>query len=237
MKHSPLHLYGSSLSPNEPKTTVYFNGDGLGSHPLRAELLSCRSIIAEQFWTRICQRQTTAVDLEKLHNRVFGSLNGPDTDDPKWEIALFVTLRNVVRRAWNHQSVVRHLATTEKQVFISPAPDTGVPPQYRDGVIWEIDANTGKLATWTLLCVDGPVVVTSTKIAVELGIANRTRAIVKEVVPHPLDETGWYQASRLVVLSRPPICVWIQPVTQNNGRDDITSSEYSFHEGNKDGRN
>jgi hypothetical protein len=178
-----------------------------------------------------------AMDLERLHNRVFGSVDGPDANDPKWKTALFVTPRNVVRQGWNHQCVVRHLATTEKQVFVSRAIDTDVPPQYRDRVIWEIDANTAKLATWTLLCVDGPVVVT-TNIAVELGIANGTRAIVKEVVPHPLDETGWYQTSRerLVFLSRPPICVRIQPVTQNNGQDDITSSDYSFYEGNEDRR-
>jgi hypothetical protein len=189
--------------------------------------------------TRIRQRQTTVTDLNNLRDRVLSSIHGPNIDDPKWRDALFITTRNVVRQAWNHQSAVRHLATTSHQIFISPAADTNVHPQNMDQVIWEIDANTEKLATWNLLCVGGPVVVT-TNIAVELGIANGTRAVVKEVIPHPLDETGWYQATRerIIALSRPPICVWIEPVCPQMTGDVQATPTYSlYNDGDEARRN
>lgn len=160
---------------------------------------------------RIRVAQTTMEDLKKLRTRVLGSPNGPNMNEARWKTAMLVTPRNVIRQAWNHQASLRHMEDTGQQMFISPAIDEHIPRQQRDRVIWENDSKTEMLATWNLLCIGGPVVGTS-NLAVELGIANGTRATIKQVVPHPDDTIGWYQANHepIVILSRPPICVWIE---------------------------
>jgi hypothetical protein len=68
------------------------------------------------------------------------------------------------------------------------------------------------LATWCILCIGGPAIITA-NIAVELGLANGSKVIIREVVPHPLDDYGWQQAHnrRVVQLARPPICVFVEP--------------------------
>jgi len=155
-------------------------------------------------------------DLAALRARVFGACNGPDIMDEKWKTAVFITPRNIIRQAWNHQAALRHHLQTGEQIFISPAIDKDIPSQYIDRVIWETDANTEMLATWNILCINGPSVGTA-NLGVELGIANGTQGIVKEVVPHPADDIGWHQAGEkpIVFLTRPPICVWIEPTSSN----------------------
>ena len=49
--------------------------------------------------------------------------------------------------------------------------------------------------------------------AVELGIANGVDAIIRDVIPHPLDNQAIQQRhNRIVELTRPPICVLIEPL-------------------------
>ena len=54
-----------------------------------------------------------------------------------------------------------------------------------------------------MLCI-GAVAVVMTNVAVKLGIANGTEAVIREVVPHAEDVEGWRQMQNQVVqLSRP----------------------------------
>ena len=77
-------------------------------------------------------------------------------------------------------------------------------------MVWTVDSRTEFLATWNVLCIDGPALVTS-NIAVELGIANGSKVIIKQVVPHPEDHQGWNEIHKQIVkLSRPPICVFAE---------------------------
>ena len=105
---------------------------------------------------------------------------------------------------------------TGNQIFISPSIDTGVPANYsREEMVWTVDSNTEMLATWAMLCV-GAVAVTTTNIAVELRVANGTKVIIREVVPHPNDIHGWNQIQNQVVrLSQPPICVFVELTEAN----------------------
>jgi hypothetical protein len=110
---------------------------------------------------------------------------------------------------------------TGSQMFISPSKDTGVPSNYsREEMVWAIDSSTEMMATWGMLCI-GAVAIVTTNIAVELGFANGTEVIIKEVVPHPDDHQGWSQLDHQVVrLSRPPICVFVEIVEHNEfGRE------------------
>ena len=82
---------------------------------------------------------------------------------------------------------------TGRQMFISPSKDTGVPAHYsREEMVWTVDSSTEMLATWGMLCI-GTVAIVTTNVAVELGIANGTEVVIKEVVPHPDDIEGWRQ--------------------------------------------
>ena len=65
-------------------------------------------------------------------------------------------------------------------------------------MVWTVDLNMEMLATWAMLCV-GAVVVMTTNIAVELRVANGTKVIIREVVPHPNDIHGWNQIQNQVV--------------------------------------
>jgi len=157
-------------------------------------------------------------DLEKLKSRVFGHrLNSPNPKDPRWQNALFVTPRNIVRQAWNHQAALRHITSTGFQMFISPAKDDKNAIKDKDMMIWTIDSDTEMLATWNILCIEGPAIIT-TNIAVELGFANGTRVTIKQVVPHPGDEKAWLAIDReqIIMLSQPPICVWVVPTNTEN---------------------
>jgi hypothetical protein len=51
--------------------------------------------------------------------------------------------------------------------------------------------------------------------AVELNMANGSKVIIKEVVPHPEDKEGWRRihTDRVVRLSRPPIAVWVESIS------------------------
>jgi hypothetical protein len=67
------------------------------------------------------------------------------------------------------------------------------------------------LITWTVLCINATAIVTA-NIAVEMNIANGSKAIIKEVVPHPDDHEGWraVHSNRVVPLSRPPVVVFVE---------------------------
>jgi hypothetical protein len=131
--------------------------------------------------------------------------------DPKWRTAPLITPRNAVRQPWNNQAGIRHAIETGNQMFISPSKDVDVPSTYsREEMVWMVDSSTEMLATWGMLCIDATAIVT-TNVAVELGFANGTEVIIKEVVPHPDDSQGWAQLQNQVVrLSQPPICVFVE---------------------------
>jgi hypothetical protein len=153
----------------------------------------------------------TVMDIERIQQRVFGHPRGPNISDPKWQSAMLVTTRNAVRQAWNNQAALRHSLKNNSQMFISPASDKGIQCR-RSDMIWTPDSKTEFLATWNVLCIGGPAVVTA-NIAVELGIANGTEAIIRDVIPHPLDDQAIQQRhNRIVELTRPPICVLIEPL-------------------------
>jgi hypothetical protein len=79
-------------------------------------------------------------------------------------------------------------------------------------MVWTVDSKTEFLATWAVLCIEGPAVVAA-NIAVELGMANGTEVIIKAVVPHEDDEQGWQNIRKPIVkLSRPPICVFVEAI-------------------------
>ena len=75
-------------------------------------------------------------------------------------------------------------------------------------MVWTVDSQTEFLATWNVLCIDGPALVTS-NIAVEL--ANGSEVIIKQVVPHPDDYQEWNEYHKQIIkLSRPLICVFVR---------------------------
>jgi len=149
--------------------------------------------IVHQVLDRIRRGRATPGDIELIHARTFGHPNGPNPMDPKWKSALLITPRNAVRQAWNNQAGIRYGMETGGQIFISPSKDTGVPMNYsREEMVWAIDSTTEQLATWRMLCIGATAMVT-TNIAVELGIANGTEVVIKEVVPHVDDIEGWRQ--------------------------------------------
>src|SRR5271169_4026737 len=86
-------------------------------------------------------------------------------------------------------------------------------------MVWTVDSKTEFLATWTVLCIEGPALVTA-NIAVELGMANGTQVIIKAAMPHEDDEQGWQNIRKPIVkLSRPPICVFVEAI---NGDKNMT---------------
>jgi hypothetical protein len=166
---------------------------------------------------RIRQGRATPSDIDLIHSRTFGHANGPDPMHLKWKSAPLITPRNAVRQAWNNQAGIRYAMETGRQMFISPSKDTGVPEHYsREEMVWTVDSSTEMLATWGMLCI-GAIAIVTTNVAVELGIANGTEVIIKEVVPHPNDIEGWRQMDDQVVrLSRPPICVFVETMETND---------------------
>ena len=78
-------------------------------------------------------------------------------------------------------------------------------------MIWTGDHKTEMLATWNVLCINATAIVTA-NIAVEMNMANGSKAIIKEVVPHPEDHEGWraLHNNRVVPLSRPPVVVFVE---------------------------
>ena len=152
-------------------------------------------------------------DVEKIKSRVFGHPMGPDPLDPKWQDAPLITPRNNIRQAWNNQAAIRYSIRNDSQVFISPAIDSGICCD-RHTRIWTGDHKTEMLATWNVLCV-GSIAVVTANTAVELNMANGSKVIIREVVPHPEDTEGWrsIQTERVVCLSRPPIAVWVESVS------------------------
>src|SRR5204863_1450517 len=151
----------------------------------------------------------TPEDIALLRSRVFGYPGGPNPEDEEWRSTVLVTTRNVVRQAWNNLAALRHALDNSKQIFISPSYDEGINCD-RQKMIWTADSKTGFLATWNVLCIDAPAIVTA-NIAVELGVANRTEAIIGQVIPDPRDSCGWSRLRNQVVkLTRPPICVSVE---------------------------
>src|SRR5271154_1651646 len=88
-----------------------------------------------------------------------------------------------------NQAAVRYGIRTGKQIFISPSLDTGVRCD-KNTMIWTGDHKTQMLATWNILCIDAPAIVTA-NIAVEMNVANGSKVFIKEVIPHPEDHEGW----------------------------------------------
>jgi len=151
-------------------------------------------------------------DIDRIKSRVFGHLEGPDINDPKWQTAPLITPRNNIRQAWNNHAAVRYSIQTNTQIFISPSIDEGIEAD-RNAMIWTGDNKTDMLATWNVLCIDAVAIVT-VNIAVELHIANGSKVIIREVIPHPDDRKGWeaIRTDRIVRLSRPPITVFVEPI-------------------------
>lgn len=87
-------------------------------------------------------------------------------------------------------------------------------------MIWEIDSKTEMLATWNILSINGPATVTA-NITVEPKVANGSRVIVKQVVPHPTDHHAWRQIEQwqIVKLLRPLICVWVELLNNVASKD------------------
>ena len=139
-----------------------------------------------------------------------------------------ITMRNNIREAWSNVASLRHAVDNGTQIFISPSIDEGIDCDRRKMVWWAADSKTGFLATWNVLCVDAPTIV-KTNTAVELGTANGTKGIIREVVPDPEDSVGWSRIENQVVkLTRPPICVMVELVNDKHllpesigGRDGI----------------
>jgi hypothetical protein len=87
-------------------------------------------------------------------------------------------------------------------------------------MVWTGDHKTQMLATWNILCIDAPAIVTA-NIAVEMNVANGSKVLIKEVIPHPEDHEGWstIHSDQIVRLSRPPISVFVElssPEQQKN---------------------
>jgi hypothetical protein len=162
---------------------------------------------------RIRRGCTIPMDIDLIHRRTFGHIDGPNPSDLKWKSAPLITPRNAVRQAWNNQAGIRYAVQTGSQIFISPSIDRGVPSNYRrEEMVWVVDSSTEMLATWGMLCI-GAVAIVTTNVAVELGIANGTEVTIKEVVPHANDIQGWRQMrNQIVRLSQPPICVFVEPM-------------------------
>jgi len=174
----------------------------------------------------------TKEDLVLLRRRVIGHCTNPTVAAEKWCSAILITPRNIVRQAWNNQACIRHLTTRKRSIFISPSFDEELSVTSFDEVIWEVDAKTEMLATWNTLCIDGPVLVTN-NVAVELGFANGTQAIIKEVVPDAGEnlEGNLTGEPQIIMLRRPPVCVWVEPVncTHQQSTAVFASSQRVFH--------
>jgi hypothetical protein len=79
-----------------------------------------------------------------------------------------------------------------------------------------VDSKTGFLATWNVLCVDPPTIV-KTNTAVELGTANRTKGIIREVVPDPEDTLYWsWIPDQVVKLTKPLICIMVELINDKH---------------------
>ena len=127
--------------------------------------------------------KVTESDLAKLRKRTFGHPEGPKASDPRWQSAVLITTRNVIRQAWNNQAAFRHSMKTNNQIYICPSLDKGIQCRRTD-MIWTSDSKTEFLATWAVLSIESPTVVTA-NIAVELRIANGTQVTIKAVIRHP----------------------------------------------------
>jgi hypothetical protein len=64
-----------------------------------------------------------------------------------------------------------------------------------------------------VLCVDATTIV-KTNTAVELGTANGTKGIIREVVPDPEDTLGWSRIPNQVV--KPPICIMVELINDKH---------------------
>jgi hypothetical protein len=102
-------------------------------------------------------------------------------------------------------------------VFISPSKDEGIRCKRHD-MVWTVDSKTEFLATWAVLCINGPAYVTENT-AVELGMANGTEVTIKAVVPYADNAEAWENIRKPIVkLPKPPICVFVEIP---NGKRDV----------------
>ena len=193
---------GMSLWRNIVKTTVLLTEHYRAPNPTVYEVME-----------RLRKGALLPKDIEKIKGRVFGHPNGPDPQDPKWQDAPLITPRNNIRQAWNNQAAVRYSIQNNTQMFVSPSIDSGVRCN-RNTMVWTGDHKTEMLATWNILCIGATALVTA-NIAVELNMANGSKVVIREVVPHPEDHEGWRRihTDRIVRLSRPPIAVWVESMS------------------------
>jgi hypothetical protein len=106
---------------------------------------------------------------------------------------------------------LRYVQGTGNQIFISPSQDECIRCK-RHNMVWTVDSKAEFLATWTVLCIEGPALVTA-NIAVKLGLANGTEVIIKAVVPHEDDERGLKNIRKPIVkLSRLWVCVFVEAI-------------------------
>jgi len=190
---------GMSLWRNIVKTTVLLTEHYRAPNPTVYEVME-----------RLRKGALLPKDIERIKSRVFGHPDSPDPEDPKWQDAPLITPRNNIRQAWNNQAAVRYSIRNNTQMFVSPSIDSGVRCN-RNTMIWTGDHKTEMLATWNILCIGATALVTA-NIAVELNMANGSKVVIREVVPHPEDHEGWRRihTDRIVRLSRPPIAVWVE---------------------------
>lgn len=170
---------GMSLWRNIVKTTVLLTEHYRAPNPTVYEVME-----------RLRKGALLPKDIEKIKSRVFGHPQGPNPLNEKWQDAPLITPRNNVRQAWNNQAAIRYsIQHNSSQVFISPSIDSGVQCN-RNTMIWTGDHKTEMLATWNVLCIGATALVTA-NVAVELNMANGSKVIIREVVPHPDDKEGW----------------------------------------------
>jgi hypothetical protein len=207
------------------KSGIYLWSQVVQTTVLLKEHYRARDPAVYEVLERVRKGTPTALDMQHIRRRTLGHPNGPDLSDVKLQTAPLITPRNTIRQAWNNQAAIRHCIQTGNQIFISPSIDEGLPCT-REAMVWAGDNKTDMLATWNVLCIGAEGIVTS-NLAVELNVANGSKVIVKEVVPHPEDHQGWreIQHNAVVKLSRPPITVFVEPIPISGD----SQSEYNYH--------
>ena len=236
----PLYVNPSSrkMPSLASKTTRRLNEEQQNGYNLFQDVTKTTVLLREHYRARdeavysVLDRircgNATATDKQLLHSRTFGWPGGPDVEDKEWRTAVLITTRNNIREAWSNVASLRHAVDNGTQIFISPSIDEGIDCNRRKMVWRAADSKTGFLPTWNVLCVDAPTIV-KTNTAVELGTANGTKGIIREVIPDPEDCVGWSRIENQVVkLTRPPICVMVELVNDKHllpesigGRDGI----------------
>jgi len=192
---------GYFLWQNVTKTTVMLRHNYRAKDPALVSLLN-----------RVARGEITSEDKQVLNERVIGH---GQLGCEHWRNAVLITPRNTVRQAFNNNRAVKHLHDTKHQIFVCPARDEGITCS-RLKMVWTPDSKTDYLPTWNVLSIEAPGMITANA-AVELGIANGTDVVIKEVIPHPQDSYGWSNIHKPIVkLGLPPMCVFVEPISKRS---------------------